>query len=134
MPTVQLTLDLHTSAKASYLAELSGKRRTELLEKYLQEKVDEEYKKTSKNTTQSPVPQPARKRSRGRRGQPLRYDGHDPRLEHGKTYDSYAHVVRSLRQPDLQGRLYDPKTHKGDNGESILERYEPEIHRHLVRV
>ena len=134
MPKFQITIDDRTSAELAYLAKQNRRREEDLFAELGKEKVSEIFRLAVQQDTNGAVPQLTRARGPGRRGQPVRYDGRDPRLEHGKTYDSYAHVLRSLGRPDLERRLYDPKTRKGDNGESILERYEPEIHRQLVRV
>ena len=134
MPTFQITVDDRTSAELAYLAKQNRRREEDLFAELGKQKVSEIFKLAVQRDTNRSVLQLTRVRGPGRRGQPIRYDGHDPRLEHGKTYDSFAHVVRSLGRPELESRLYDPKTRKGDNGESILERYEPEIHQHLVRL
>ena len=88
------------------LNRIGGGRRTSFTE-LGKEKVTEIFRLAVQQDTNRAIPQLTRARGPGRRGQPVRYNGRDPRLEHGKTYDSFAHVVRSSGRPDLERRLYD---------------------------
>ena len=134
MPTVQFELDRHTSAQLSYLAELSGRGRMELLSSYVAKTVSYEYEKMNRSPNSAPVDEGRNGRRRqGRNGQRVRYDGNDARLETGRIYLNYAQVLRIVR-PDLEGLLWNPKARTGTTAPHLLKRHEPGIYSNLTRV
>ncbi len=141
MVTIQLPLDSETSAQLAFLAELQEQRKVEvaldLLKDSVARKFNEHY---NKRASIQMTPQPPLQTLLGRRGtrDQVIYTGSDPRLESGKTYKSFAEVLRIVRAdlaklwPD--GKLYSAKNQGGDKAENILRRYVPDIYKDLSRI
>ncbi len=132
MPTIQLPLGPDDYGKLSYLAGRTGKRKVDVAVYLLRKAVSQEFDNEVASQKSTPKPPPVSA------GRGVKYNGSDPRLKAGGIYKNYAEVLRIVR-PDLaklwpEGKLYNPKAHGGDNAESILQRYEPGIHKDLSRV
>ncbi len=141
MVTIQLPLDPETSAQLAFLAELREQRKVEVALDLLKDSVSRKFSEHSnKQTNTQTTLQSSLKTSLGRRGtrDQVMYTGSDSRLQSGKTYKSFAEVLRIVRAdlaklwPD--GKLYSAKTHGGDKAENILRRYVPDIYKDLFRI
>ena len=135
MPELQMTISSEVWGHLSILASIDEKSPEALAQVILEYTVEEEYSKLQsiRASTTKTIGTIGTSPRKGRRGQPVVYGGHDPRLQHGEQYPSFAGVLRRVR-PDLTNLLYDARRHSGDKAETILKRYELEIYTHLKRV
>jgi hypothetical protein len=78
----------------------------------------------------SPEPLASSTIKAGRGGHKVTYIGDDPRLQKGKTYNSYVEVARIVIQDKL-GLLWNRKKGTGDNAKNLLRRYAPDIYNNL---
>jgi hypothetical protein len=78
----------------------------------------------------SPAPFVSSTIKTGRGGHKVTYIGDDPRLQNGKTYNSYVEVARIVI-PDKLGLLWNRKKGTGDNAKNLLRRYAPDIYDNL---
>ena len=133
MPTIQLVLDRETSARLAFLAELKRKRKVDIAIDLLKGAVFQQYNEMVDTKAMLKMPPQTPSARRGTRGQPILYNGSDPRLQNGKIYTSFAEVLRVVRQ-DLEPLLYNAKRHTGDKAENILKHYEPGVYKDLSRI
>jgi hypothetical protein len=131
MPTVQVILDKDTDAKLNYVANLSGKRKSEMAKDLIREGVLQKFKEMLNHPPQiSQEPLVSSTIKAGRGGHKVTYIGDDPRLQNGKTYNSYVEVARIVI-PDKLGLLWNRKKGTGDNAKNLLKRYAPDIYKDL---
>ena len=138
MPTIQLVLDRETSARLAFLAEWMSKRKVDVAIDLLEQAVFQQYNDLANSGVPPQTPIQNLVAPPTTRGQAVLYAGSDPRLQSGKTYMSFAEVLRIVR-PDLakhwpDGKLFSNKTHGGDKAENILRQDVPDIYKDLSRI
>ena len=134
MAIVQVTLDDNTDAELAYLAKKLGRPRGEILNDLIRTTVSQKFNEMI-NQLSPPLQTPKEPRvpliKRGRGGHPVIYVGDDPKLQKGKTYNSYVEVARIVI-PDKLGLLWNRKKGTGDNAKNLLKRHALSIYKDLI--